>query len=125
MKQQKYPLLATLFYQYGLEGYLFFSKIGSKFYCIEFMSALIIRFIPAPLYSQHTKKIKRNLFSELFTLYYGFLHSIVTPSQSYNFAFGIAPYLHTFESSCVKLKKPCKVKKWCSWIFVNVVPLVR
>ena len=47
MKQQKYPLLATLFYQYGLEGFLFFREIDSKFYCIEFMSALILCGIPS------------------------------------------------------------------------------
>lgn len=48
MKRQKnIPLLATLFYQYGLEGFLFFREIGSKFYCIEFMSALILCGIPS------------------------------------------------------------------------------
>ena len=48
MKQQKnIPLLATLFYQYGLEGFLFFRKIGSKFYCIEFMPDLILHSVPS------------------------------------------------------------------------------
>ena len=62
-----------------------------------YQSLVLILFIPAPLNPQHIKKIKRNLFPELFSLDYGFLHSIVTSGQGYNLAFGIAPDFHAFE----------------------------
>lgn len=59
-----------------------------------YQSLVLILFIPAPLYSQHIKKLERNLFSELFTLDYGLLHLVITPCQGYDFTLDVTPDFH-------------------------------